>query len=38
MRTILAFAVLGAVAGSMWLSFEFLARAAERHPVHPWMT
>lgn len=37
MRTALALAVLGAVAGTMWLTFDFLARAAERHPVHPWM-
>lgn len=38
MRTFLALAVLGAVAGSMWLTFELLARAAEHHPVEPWMT
>lgn len=36
MRTAIAFAVVGAVAGTMWLTFELLARAAERHPVHPW--
>ena len=37
MRTIVAFAVLGTIAGGMWLTFELLARAAERHPVTPWM-
>lgn len=36
MRTLLALAVLGTVAGSMWLTFDLLARAAEKHPVRPW--
>lgn len=36
MRTLLALAVLGTVAGSMWLTFGLLARAAEYHPVQPW--
>ncbi len=37
MRTVIAFAVLGTIAGGMWLTFELLARAAEQHPVHPHM-
>ena len=37
MRTLLALAVLGTVAGTMWLTFDLLARAAEHRPVHPWM-
>lgn len=37
MRTLVALAVLGTIAGSMWLSFDLLARAARQHPVEPWM-
>lgn len=37
MRTLFALAVLSAVAGSMWLTFDLLARASERRPVNPWM-
>jgi hypothetical protein len=37
MRTVIAFAVLGTLVGGMWLTFELLARAAEQHPVQPWM-
>lgn len=37
MRTLVALAVLGTIAGSMWLTFDLLARAAEQHPVSPWM-
>ena len=36
MRTMIAIAVFGTIAGGMWLTFELLARAAERHPVQPW--
>jgi hypothetical protein len=36
MRTFIALAVLGTIAGGMWLTFELLARAAEQHPVEPW--
>lgn len=36
MRTLIAVAVLGTIAGGMWLTFDLLARAAERHPVEPW--
>lgn len=38
MRTLIALALIGTVAGSMWLSFDLLARAAQRHPVRPWMS
>lgn len=37
MRALIAFAVLGTIAGSMWLTFDLLARATERVPVEPWM-
>lgn len=36
MRTLVALAVIGTIAGGMWLTFDLLARAAERHPVDPW--
>ena len=37
MRTVIAFAVLGTIVAGMWITFDLLARAAEHHPVHPWM-
>jgi hypothetical protein len=35
MRTAVATLVLTAVAGSMWLAFELLARASRDRPVRP---
>ena len=35
MRTVIAVAVLGTIAGGMWLTFELLARASQQQPINP---
>ena len=37
MRTLVALAVLGVVAGTMLASLEMLGRASRERPVRPWM-